>query len=367
MAHEPRVGSSTASARVPAPDPERTPGSRTGLWRRLIFTVLAVAAVVVLVVLERGLLASSLDNLTHANFGWLLLALAAEAVSLTAFGLSRQTLLRANGNRVRLHSVMAVTYASHALSQSVPLAGTELGIVYSYREFRRRGLDAATTGWSLAVSWICSTSSLALLLLLGAVGSGATAASAAGFAGAALYLLPGAAVVLAIRFGRVRVALQRVLAFLAGLSRRMFGKPGNGGDGLEAFLDEVSRTRLPAAGYARAFAAAFANWALDCAALALAIRAMGEPVPWGNLLLVYGAGAVVVSTGLTPGGLGLVEATLTAALVAASRMHQPDAFAAVLAFRAVSFWLPLLSGWITLAILSHRQPSAPSPGTKRAQ
>ena len=51
------------------------------------------------------------------------------------------------------------------------------------------------------------------------------------------------------------------------------------------------------------------------ACLACAIHATGQPVPWHGLLLAYAAGAAVGSTGLTPGGFGLVEATLTAALV----------------------------------------------------
>jgi hypothetical protein len=64
---------------------------------------------------------------------------------------------------------MAITYAAHALGLSIPFAGAELDVVYSYRQFRRAGLDAATTSWSRAVSWICSTASLALLLVAGAL------------------------------------------------------------------------------------------------------------------------------------------------------------------------------------------------------
>ena len=68
--------------------------------------------------------------------------------------------------------------------------------------------------------------------------------------------------------------------------------------------------------YAEVFGLALLNWIGDCAALACAIRAAGQPVPWDGLLIAYAAGAAAGSTGLTPGGFGLVEATLTAALVA---------------------------------------------------
>lgn len=307
---------------------------------------------VVIVVWQHRTLWQSLHVLGTAKLGWLLVALAAETGSLTAFGLSRRTLLRAGGGRASLRSVLAITYASNALSQSVPFAGTELAVVYSYRQFRRRGLDAATTSWALTVSWICSASGLALLLAAGAIASGATAASAAGFAGAALYLLPVAGILLALRFTRVRAVLHAVLAALAAASKRVFGKPEHGADGLDRFLDEVSRTTLPLRGYAWAFGMGVANWVLDCAALAAAIAAMGEPVPWDSLLLVYGAGAAVGSTGVTPGGFLLVELAMSAALTAAG-LPSSKAVAAVLAYRVVNYWLVLLAGWTIMLVLTH--------------
>jgi putative heme transporter len=340
MPHEPRTGSGEDHA------------SRTGPWRRPLLALLPVAVLAVIIAFYRKKLDESLHVLATANPAWLLLALTAEAVSLTAFGLSRRRLLRANGHRISLRSVMAITYAGNALSTSVPLAGTELAVVYSYRQFRQAGVNAATTSWSLTVSWICSTSALALLVIAGAVAGGATAASAVGFTGAALYLLPGAGALLALRFDRVRGVLHAVLAWLAGLSKRMFGKPDNGAEGLDRFLDEVSSTRLPLPGYAWVFGLAVANWVFDCATLACAIRATGQPVPWGDLLLVYGAGAAAGSTGVTPGGFGIVELALTAALTAYG-LRSSAALASVLAYRLVNFWLVLLGGWITMGFLTH--------------
>jgi putative heme transporter len=352
MLEEPRVGSGAVSAQAPAPDSGRPPSARTSQWRRFALTFLATMVVVVIIVWQRHTLARSLHVLSTANLLWLALAAVAEAGSLTAFGLSRRTLLRANGGRITLRSVMAITYASNALSQSIPFAGTELAVVYSYRQFRRRGLDAPTTSWGLTVSWICSVGALALLLVVGGALSGGTAASVAGFAGAAVYLVPVAGILLALRFTRVRGVLHAALSSLAGLSKRVFGKPEHGADGLDTFLDEVSRTTLPLPKYAWAFAMALANWTLDCGALAFAIRAMGEPVPWRGLLLVYGAGAAVGSTGLTPGGFLLVELTMSAAL-AATGVPGSKAVAAVLAYRVVNFWLVLLGGWIVMAFLTH--------------
>lgn len=332
--------------------------------RRLLLGVLAAAVLAGIIIIGRHTLARSLHVLDDANPAWLLLALIAEAASLSAFGLSRTLLLRANSHRpgarrIRFREVMVVTYAANALSLSVPFAGAELAVVYSYREFRRNGADSATTSWSLGVSALFSTSALAFVLLIGAAAGGWSAGTAAALAGALLYLIPGAGVLLALRYSRVRAVLQGVLARLAELSRRVFGKPENGADGLETYLDEVSSTSLPWQSYLRVFGLAAANWLLDCAALACAIRAMGQPVPWRELLLVYGAGAAVGSTGITPGGFGLVELALTAALTA-SGLPSSHALAAVLAYRLVNFWLVIVAGWVCVAVLGRRGPRAES-------
>jgi putative heme transporter len=255
--------------------------SAAASFRRPALTVLVLGAAAVIVVLARHTLAKSLHVLATASPGWLLLALGAEAVSLTAFGMTRT-----------------------------------------------------------------------LLLVAGAIAGSTSAASAAGYAGAAVYLLPVVGVLLALRFDRVRALLRSVLARLAALSKRLFGMPEDGGAGVDRFLDEVSSRRLSLPGYGLVFGLALANWAFDCAALALSIRAMGQPVPWDDLLLVYGAGATVASTGLTPGGFALVELTMTAALTA-SGLHSSAALAAVVAYRFISFWLVLLGGWVAFAVLAH--------------
>ncbi|HJZ00849.1 MAG TPA: YbhN family protein [Streptosporangiaceae bacterium] len=323
-----------------------------------MLAALAVVVLISVIVVERHTLAESLRVLAHLNWAWFLLAGASEAVSLASFGLSRKLLLQVNGRPASFRSVMAITYAANALSISVPFAGAELALVFSYRQFRRHGVDAATTGWMLAVSAIFSTSALAVLLVIGALAGSASLASAAGFLGALVFIVPGAAVLLALRFETVRRFLHRLIAALVGLSRRVLGVPAHGVDGLDEFLDRVASLRLPWPRYAEVFGLAVLNWVADCGALACAIKATGQPVPWHSLLLVYGAGAAVGSTGITPGGFALVELALTAALTAAG-LHRSPALAAVLAYRLVNFWLILIAGWILMAVLAHRRIRPP--------
>ena len=342
--------------------------------RRSMLAVLAIGVLVSVIVIERHTLAESLHVLAHLNWAWFLLALASEAISLSSFGLSRRQLLRVSDRPPSFGTVMAITYASNALSISVPFAGAELAVVFSYRQFRRHGVDAATTSWMLAVSAIFSTSALALLLVIGALAGSASLASAAGFLGAFVFIVPAVTVLLALRFENVRRLLHQVIAWLVGLSRSILGVPAQGVDGLDEFLNRVASLRLPWPRYAEVFGLAVLNWVADCGALACAIKAAGQPVPWHSLLLVYGAGAAVGSTGITPGGFALVELALTAALTAAG-LHRSTALAAVLAYRLVNFWMILIGGWILMAVLAHRRiapsdravdpsgdPSGDSPG-----
>ena len=298
--------------------------SAAASFRRPALTVAVLGAAAVIVVVARHTLAESLHVLAAASPGWLLLALAAEAVSLTAFGMSRTLLLRVNGHRIGLGPVMAITYAAHALGLSVPFAGAELDVVLTPTG------SSAGPAWTRrrrAGRWRCR-------------GSAPRRAWRCCWWPALM------------RFDRMRALLRSVLERLAALSKRASGKPEDGEAGVDRFLDEVSSRRLSLPGYGRVFGLALANWAFDGAVLALSIRAMGQPVPWDDLLLVYGAGAAVASTGLTPGGFALVELAMTAALTA-SGLHSSAALAAVVAYRFISFWLVLLGGWVAFIVLAH--------------
>jgi uncharacterized protein (TIRG00374 family) len=315
--------------------------------------LLAVAVIVTVVILDRHPLRQSLSALGGLDPRWFVLAILCEIGSLVAFGLSRRRLLRAGGDQARFSSVMAITYAGNALSMSIPFAGAQLAVVFSYQQFRRRGLDPAVTGWALGVSAIASSSALALILVIGALAGGAPLATAAGILGAAVFALPAITVILALRYPRARAAANRVIGWAIGLVRRIIRKPGLDPAALEEFLTQLAGIRLRWPEYAEVFGLAVLNWLGDCACLACAIRATGQPVPWAGLLLAYGAGAVAGSTGVTPGGFLIVETALTAALAAAG-MTQATALAAVLAYRLVNFWMILLGGGVTLVFLRLR-------------
>jgi uncharacterized membrane protein YbhN (UPF0104 family) len=80
-------------------------------------------------------------------------------------------------------------------------------------------------------------------------------------------------------------------------------------------------------------------------ALACCLEAFGTALPLASTVAVYLAGAAVAAASPTPGGLGAMEAALVAGLTAAGTPTAP-AVAAVLAFRLLTYWLPVLPGWL---------------------
>ena len=98
-----------------------------------MLVLLAIGVIVTIVIVDRHALGQSLSALGSLDLRWFALAILFEVGSLVAFGLSRRRLLRAGGDQARFSSVMAITYAGNALSMSIPFAGAQLAVVFSYQ------------------------------------------------------------------------------------------------------------------------------------------------------------------------------------------------------------------------------------------
>jgi hypothetical protein len=118
-----------------------------------------------------------------------------------------------------------------------------------------------------------------------------------------------------------------------------------------------------------------ANWVFDCACLGLSFVALGVGVPWKGLILAYGAGQLAANLPITPGGLGVVEGSLTIALTYFAGV-ETSTVAAVLLYRILSFWIEMPVGWGMWAALvwsdrradlrhNHLEPTDPVPAVRQ--
>jgi hypothetical protein len=111
----------------------------------------------------------------------------------------------------------------------------------------------------------------------------------------------------------------------------------------ETAVDEVAASVPPTAGLLPVLGWSALNWLLDVGALWVVFVGLGFRMEVGVLLIGFGVANLVTGLPHTPGGLGLVEAGMTGTYVAlGAPVHV--ALAAVLAYRVVSFWLPVLVG-----------------------
>jgi hypothetical protein len=85
------------------------------------------------------------------------------------------------------------------------------------------------------------------------------------------------------------------------------------------------------------------RWAFDYATLLAALAAVGSHARPSLVLLAFCGAQVLAQIPVTPGGLGFVEAGLTAMLTLAG-VSGGNAVLATLAYRLVSYWLPLPVG-----------------------
>ncbi|TDC64044.1 flippase-like domain-containing protein [Actinomadura sp. GC306] len=84
------------------------------------------------------------------------------------------------------------------------------------------------------------------------------------------------------------------------------------------------------------------------------IRAFGGSLPLTTVVVVFLTANAVGSAAPTPGGLGAVEGALTLALTI-SGLTAETATSAVLLYRLLTLWLPVLPGWGAFAYLQRRE------------
>ncbi|HUB71040.1 MAG TPA: YbhN family protein [Acidimicrobiales bacterium] len=106
----------------------------------------------------------------------------------------------------------------------------------------------------------------------------------------------------------------------------------------------------------QAIAYASANWLFDAGSLFLFVGAFGKWEDPAALLVAYGLANIAGAIPITPGGLGVIEGTLSSILVA---FGTPRSIAiwGVLGWRLVNFWLPIPIGGLAYLSLRVHPPA----------
>ena len=245
---------------------------------------------------------------------------------------------------------------SNAVAKVLP-GGAAVGGATGFRMLSVSGIDRGSAGAALTANAIISNGVLFCLPMVALLGSIVGAPVPNGldrvaWGGAVLFLV-------LFTFGYTIVRHDRPLRMFGDLReriarpilRRLHRTSGPTADGLVRQRDEMVAGL--GARWKKALAAAVGNWLLDYFALVAALMAIGVRPRLSVVLLAYGASALLSMIPLTPGGIGFVEAGLTAMLVL-SGVPSGDALLATLAYRVVSYWLPLPAGLVAHLLFRHR-------------
>lgn len=288
--------------------------------------------------------------LSDLRWWWVLLAVGAEAASYLSYASLQRRLLAVGNVRIPMVPMTGISVASNAIQNSLP-GGIVLYAAYLFRQYRRFGADDILAGWTLVAANALSFVTLAAVAAVG-LGLALGAGSALDLVQVILGIVMAAALIVLVWAERYRLLPH--MARAVRLSQRLAHRPSpnrSADEIIDGWLIRVSAISPDRTDWAWATWLSLGNWAADCACLALCFLAVGAGVPWRGLLLAYGAGQLAAVLPITPGGLGVVEGSLTVALVTFGGA-QDSTVAAVLLYRLISFWLVLPVGWASWGALA---------------
>ncbi len=327
--------------------PEHGPTIQITRKRVLIATVLIATALVGLYFLIPKLagLKQTWGQIQHGDPLWLALGGVLELLSIAGYATSFRTVFGRGVTRIDWRVSLQIPLAGIAAIRLVAAAGAG-GVAVTAWALARAGMSAEQIACRMVASLVVQYS--VYLAALFVCGVGLWSGLFPGGGSVAITLIPAALAAvlgagllgLAVMPSDVERRLERVGSrsrSLGWVATRIAKVPDTLGSGVRTAWDLVRQKRLGLVG-------AVAYWGYDIAVLGVCFHAFGRVVPVAVLVMGYFLGTLGSLLPL-PAGVGGVEGGMIGAFVAFG-IPASSAIIAVLAYRAISFWLPTLPGII---------------------
>jgi uncharacterized protein (TIRG00374 family) len=335
--------------------------------RGVLFVALAVGVFGLLPRL--GGLRHDAAGLRHARPAFVAAAIVAQAVSLACYALLYRRVLASLGARLRFRLAAEVTLSTFLISHVTPF-GSATGTLLNVSTLEAEGIAASTTGEAIGLTSLVSTVALIALFGTGLVATAGRHVSATylRIAGIAFVLV---VLVLAIAFGvgaHPGIA-ERAVRRAAGWARHLRPSidPEKAAQTSKRLV-VLARSALTGRAFLESYGFASADLLFDLLSLDLMFLAFRSQPGVGPLAVAYGAANIASAIPITPGGLGVIEVTLVA-ITAGFGAPRATAVIAVLGYRVVNYWLPLLPGAVaylrlrlSLNAAGKATPSGPPAG-----
>ena len=336
-------------------------------WKTVVKRAAAVAvagAALYLVLPKLIAVFGAWPRLSTLNPVWFTVCLAAELVSFTCnFALQRLAL------RTRAwFPVVTAGLAGNAVTNSLP-GGDAAGAAVQFRMLTTAGFDTDTAVGGLTAFSLLEVGGLLALPLFALpaivagvpVSRGLVHTALLGIAAFVLYAIFG---VIVLRTDWPLAMLGRVAQSLWNRVTRRHRPPVTGLD--QRLLAERDTIRaVLGKNWRQAALLTAGRLGMDYGCLLAALRATGASPRPSLVLLAYAAAGIIALFPLTPGGLGIVEASLAGLLILAG-VRAGYAYLATLAYRIASYWLPLLAGPPAYLLFRHHYgrpvPRRATPG-----
>ena len=281
---------------------------------------------------------------------WLLVMAALQAATLVCLWVLQRLALHVRG----WYAVASSQLAGNALSKIAP-GGGAMGAALQYRMLVRAGLSrgpvvAGLTAASLLV--------FAVVLALPVLAVPALARGSVDRSLVEAVVVGLAMFVVVFGIGVLLLAFDRPLRWVGRTIQRLRNRLRRGAEPLTGLPKRLVRERdrilgTLGASWKGALAATIGRWAFDYLTLLAALAAVGSHPRPALVLLAFCAAQILAQIPVTPGGLGFVEAGLTATLSLAG-VAAGDAVLATFAYRLFSYWLMLPLGLVGMALHRHR-------------
>ena len=316
--------------------------SRRQVVLGLVLLVIALAGLYFLLPKLAGL-NQTWGQLKHGNPVWLVLGAVLECVSVAGYALLFRTIFGRGMPRIDWRASVEIPLAGIAAIRLLAAAGAG-GVAVTAWALRRAGMEREVIACRMVASYVVQYS-----VYLGALivcGVGLRAGLLAGPGPFTLTIPPAilAVVVVMLVAGMALVPqdferrLERLTSrsgWRGRLARKLATVPATLSSGVRTAIHLVREGRIGLLG-------AVVYWGFDIAVLGLSLRAFGSVVPVAVVVMCYFLGTLGSLLPL-PGGIGGVEGGMIGAF-AAFGVPDGKAVVGVLAYRAISFWLPTLPG-----------------------
>ncbi|WUI04353.1 flippase-like domain-containing protein [Spirillospora sp. NBC_00431] len=317
------------------PETEVAPARLERFRPRTIFSIVALSVAAYIVIPQVASL--DLGKMTAtASWYWVLVALGAAALTYVAAALM---LMGFVPERLPLGRTILAQLAASFVKLVAPAAvgGVAVNTRYLQRSGMRPGQAVASVGASQLVGLVTH---VLLLILFGFLTGSTTKATQD--------LAPSRTVVIAVLS----------LGLLAGLALTVPRVRREATTRLRSMFSGVVPRLVDVLQSPKKLSTGMGGTLLLTVAFVLcldaSIRAFGGSLPLTSVVVVFLTANAIGSAAPTPGGLGAVEGALTLALTI-SGLSAETATSAVLLYRLLTLWLPVLPGWGAFAYLQRKE------------